>query len=52
MVLRRERGWVDNVEGSFMEKEASIDLLFHLFSKINYAKMQIWDIMNFSICYE
>lgn len=47
-----ERGWVDNVGGSFMQKEAGNDLLFHLFLRINYAKMLIGDIMNFSICYE
>lgn len=47
-----ERGWVDNVGGSLMQKEAGNDLLFLLFLRINYAKMLIVDIMNFSICYE
>lgn len=43
---------MDNVGGSFMQKEAGNDLLFHLFLRINYAKMLIGDIMIFSICYE
>lgn len=44
--------WVDNAAGSLMQKVAGNDLLFHLFLRINYAKMLIADIMNFSICYE
>lgn len=34
------------------KKVAGDDLLFHLFLRINYAKMLIVDITNFSISYE
>lgn len=40
---------MDNVGGAFMQKEAGNDLLFHLFLRINYAKMLIgghYDFLN------
>ena len=34
------------------KKKAGSDLLFHLFMRINYAKMQNRDIIHLSISYE
>lgn len=47
-----ESSWVDKTTGSLMQKVAGNDLLFHLFLRINYAKMLIADIRNFSVLYE
>lgn len=45
--LGSEKSWMDNVGGSFMYTQATSDLLFHLYSRINYAQMLIRNIMDF-----
>lgn len=50
-IAEKRVGWIMQPD-LIWKKVAGDDLLFHLFLRINYAKMLIVDIMNFSICYE
>lgn len=50
-IAEKRVGWIMQPD-LIWKKVAGDDLLFHLFLRINYAKMLIMDIMNFSICYE
>lgn len=50
-IAEKRVGWIMQRDLT-CRKVAGDDLLFQLFLRINYTKMLIVDIMNFSICYE